>query len=98
MLIRLMVPLPVSKLLMVGALHARWPGIIFLEDLDSAIQSLCATARQVEAVVAAKPATQLPDGRAISDCSDLNLVGVQVAQCARVHVLPPRAYAVFLAS
>lgn len=95
MLIRLMVPLPVSKLLMV---HARWPGIIFLEDLDSAIQSLCATARQVEAVVAAKRTTQLPDGRAISDCSDLNLVGVQVAQCARVHVLPPRAYAVFLAS
>ena len=42
--------------------------------------------------------TQLPDGRAISDCSDLNLVGVQVAQCARLHVLPPRAYAVFLAS
>jgi hypothetical protein len=77
--------------------HACWPGIIFLEDLDSAIQSLCATARQVEAVVAAKT-TQLPDGRAISDCSDLNLVGVQVAQCARVHVLPPRAYAVFLAS
>ena len=76
--------------------HACWPGIIFLEDLDSAIQSLCATARQVEAVVART--TQLPDGRAISDCSDLNLVGVQVAQCARVHVLPPRAYAVFLAS
>ena len=78
--------------------HACWPGIIFLEDLDSAIQSLCATARQVEAVVAATRTTQLPDGRAISDCSDLNLVGVQVAQCACVHVLPPRAYAVFLAS
>eukprot|EP01046_Picozoa_sp_COSAG06_P024482 COSAG06_NODE_1996_length_7886_cov_6.036985_6_plen_88_part_00 len=87
-----MVPLPVLETFDGTAC---WPGIIFLEDLDSAIQSLCATARQVEAVVAA---TQLPDGRAISDCSDLNLVGVQVAQCARVHVLPPRAYAVFLAS